>query len=94
MLAAGLTQPHGLAVDQDGTVFNMPVFGDVKGIDGHTAKATLEKNQRVKDCIVFELPEEAKSSKFFMVEEGAVAGKHTFAGSEANSIAPVQYSIL
>lgn len=42
--------------DQDGTIYNMPVFGDVKGLFGHTAKAKIEKNERVPDCIVFELP--------------------------------------
>ena len=42
--------------DQNGTVFNMPVFGDVKGLFGHTPKATLERNERAQDCVVFELP--------------------------------------
>lgn len=42
--------------DQNGDVCDMPVFGDVKGLFGHTAKATIEKNERVQDCVVFELP--------------------------------------
>lgn len=46
--------------DQDGKVFNMPVFGDVKGIFGHISAARMEKNERIQDCIVFELPESIK----------------------------------
>ncbi|MEE2641151.1 MAG: hypothetical protein VX768_11035, partial [Planctomycetota bacterium] len=29
---------------------------DVKGLFGHTPKATLEKNQRLQDCMIFEIP--------------------------------------
>lgn len=42
--------------DQNGKTCDMPVFEDVKGLFGHTPKATLEKNERINDCIVFELP--------------------------------------
>lgn len=42
--------------DQNGKTCDMPVFEDVKGLFGHTPKATMEKNGRLRDCIVFELP--------------------------------------
>ncbi|MEE2642697.1 MAG: hypothetical protein VX768_18860, partial [Planctomycetota bacterium] len=42
--------------DQDGKSCDMPVFEDVKGLFGHTPKATLEKNQRLQDCMIFEIP--------------------------------------
>ena len=42
--------------DQNGKTCDMPVFGDVKGILGHTPKAWIEDNERVQDCVIFELP--------------------------------------
>lgn len=42
--------------DEQGVVFNMPVFEGVKGLFGHTSEAVIENNQRIQDCLVFELP--------------------------------------
>ncbi|MEC9092840.1 MAG: hypothetical protein VX438_09065 [Planctomycetota bacterium] len=43
--------------DQQGQTLDMPVFGDVKGLFGHTPTATIEKNERISDCLIFELPQ-------------------------------------
>ena len=50
--------------DTSGKIFNMPVFGDVKGLFGHTPQAKIEKNERIQDCIVFELPAGASVTDF------------------------------
>lgn len=42
--------------DQDGRSCDMPVYGDVKGLFGHTPQAVIARNERIQDCIIFELP--------------------------------------
>lgn len=60
--------------DDQGTVLNMPVYEGVANVQWHTKTATLEKNDRISDCLIFELPEgrkitDIKSLKFHLPME-------------------------
>ena len=57
-------------------------------INGNLNRKVIAKDADV-TAGIFELPEEAKSRKFFMVEEGAVAGKHTFADEKLSLVLTV-----
>ncbi|MEM9357982.1 MAG: aldehyde dehydrogenase family protein [Pseudomonadota bacterium] len=57
-------------------------------INGNLNRKVIAKDADI-TAGIFELPEEAKSRKFFMVEEGAVAGKHTFADEKLSLVLTV-----
>ena len=57
-------------------------------INGNLNRKVIAKDADV-TAGIFELPEEAKSRKFFMVEEDAVAGKHTFADEKLSLVLTV-----
>lgn len=44
-------------VDQDGAQLDMMIFEDVAMVQGHTARAMLNENERMEDVLIFELPE-------------------------------------
>jgi DNA-directed RNA polymerase subunit M/transcription elongation factor TFIIS len=50
--------------DENGNPCEMPVFDDVTGVFGHTAEAILERNGRLEDCLIFELPAGVKITDF------------------------------
>ena len=57
-------------------------------INGNLNRHVIAKDADV-TAGIFELPEEAKSRKFFMVEEGGVRGKHTFADEKLSLVLTV-----
>ena len=57
-------------------------------INGNLNRKVIAKDANV-TAGVFGLPDEAQSSKFFMVEEAAVAGKHTFADEKLSLVLTV-----
>ncbi|MGI9422059.1 MAG: acylating sulfoacetaldehyde dehydrogenase [Hyphomicrobiaceae bacterium] len=57
-------------------------------INGTLNRKVIAKDANVAASI-FELPQEAQASKFFMVEEAQVAGKHTFADEKLSLVLTV-----